>query len=57
MLVLIMDHLDQLVPGALDPEEGGEVLQVAEPVVEPGDGEVGQADVGTDAVGSVLLHS
>ena len=57
MLVLVMDDLDQLVPGALDPEEGGEVLQVTEPVVQPGDSEVGQADVGTDTVGSILLHS
>ena len=47
-----MDHLDQLVPQPPQPEEGRDVVEVAELLVQPGDGVVGQADVGADTVGS-----
>ena len=52
-----MDDLHQLVPGVLHPEQGGGVLQVTDLVVEPGDGVVGQGQVGTDALRPVLLYS
>ena len=32
-------------------------MEVTELVMEPGDGVVGQTEVGTDALGSVLLRS
>ena len=47
-----MDHLDQLVPHPVQPEERRDVVEVAELLVEPGDGVVGQADVGADTVRS-----
>ena len=43
-----MDHLDQLVPQPPQPEKGRDVVEVAELLVQPGDGVVGQADVGAD---------
>ena len=52
MLVLVMNHLDQLVPRSAQPEERRDVVEVAEPLVELGDRVVGQADVGADAVRS-----
>ena len=47
-----MNHLGQLVPHPSQPEERRDVVEVAELLVEPGDGVVGQADVGADALGS-----
>ena len=41
VLVLVMDDLDQLVSGSVDPEERGGVLQVAKQMVEPGNSVVG----------------
>lgn len=52
VLVLVMNHLDQLVPRSAQPEERRDVVEVAEPLVELGDRVVGQADVGADAVRS-----
>ena len=52
VLVLVMNHLDQLVPRSAQPEEGRDVVEVAQPLVELGDRVVGQADVGADAVRS-----
>ena len=57
MLILVMDDLNQLVSGSFDPEEWRDVLQVTKPVVEPGDGVIGQTEVGTDTIGSVLFYS
>ena len=57
MHVPVMDDLDQLVSGSSDPEEWRSVLQVTKPVVEPGDGVIGQTEVGTDTIGSVLFCS
>ena len=57
MLVLVMDDLDQLVSGSADPEERGGVLQITKTMVKPGNGVVGQTEVGTDAIRSVLLCS
>ena len=57
MHILVMDDLDQLVSGSSDPEEWRSVLQVTKLVVEPGDGVIGQTEVGTDAIGSVLFNS
>ena len=57
MHVLLMDDIEQLVSGSSDPEEWRSVLQVTKPVVEPGDGVIGQTEVGTDAIGSVLFCS
>ena len=54
MHVLVMNDLDQLVSGSSDPEEWRSVLQVTKLVVEPGDGVIGQTEVGTDTIGSVL---
>ena len=52
VLVLVMNHLDQLVPRTAQPEERRDVVEVAQPLVELGDRVVGQADVGADAVRS-----
>ena len=57
MIALVMEDLYQLVPGVLQPEQGGGVLQVTEFVMELGDGVVGQGEVDTDALGPVLLCS
>ena len=57
MPVLVMNDLDQLVSGSSDPEEWRSVLQVTKLVVEPGDGVIGQTEVGTDTIGSVLFCS
>ena len=57
MLILVMNNLNQLVSGSSDPEEWRSVLQVTKLVVEPGDGVIGQTEVGTDAIGSVLFYS
>ena len=57
MLVLVMDNLDYFISGSSDPEEWRSVPEVTKPVVEPGDGVIGQTEVGTDALGSVLLRS
>ena len=57
MLVLVMNNLDQFISGSSDPEEWRSVLEVTKPVVEPGDGVIGQTEVGTDTLGSVLLCS
>ena len=52
MLVLVVNHLNQLVSDPPQPEERGDVVEVAQLLVEPGDGVVGEADVGADTVGS-----
>ena len=52
-----MDDLDQLVSGSADPEKRGGVLQVAKLMVKPWNGVVGQTEVGTDTIGSVLFYS
>ena len=57
MLVLVMNNLDKFISGSSDPEEWRSVLEVTKPVVEPGDGVIGQTEVGTDTLGSVLLCS
>ena len=57
MHVPVMNDLDQLVSGSSDPEEWRSVLQVTKLVVEPGDGVIGQTEVGTDTIGSVLFCS
>ena len=57
MHVLLMDDIEQLVSGSSDPEEWRSVLQATKPVVEPGDGVIGQTEVGTDTIGSVLFCS
>ena len=57
MHILVMNNLDQLVSGSSDPEEWRSVLQVTKLVVEPGDGVIGQTEVGTDTIGSVLFCS
>ena len=57
MHVPVMHNLDQLVSGSSDPEEWRSVLQVTKLVVEPGDGVIGQTEVGTDTIGSVLFCS
>ena len=57
MHVPVMNDLDQLVSGSSDPEEWRSVLQVKKLVVEPGDGVIGQTEVGTYTIGSVLFCS
>ena len=52
VLVLVMNHLGQLVPHPSQPEERRDVVEVAELLMEPGDGVVGQADVGADTLRS-----
>ena len=52
VLVLVMNHLGQLVPHPTQPEERRDVVEVAELLMEPGDGVVGQADVGADTLRS-----
>ena len=47
-----MNHLNQLVSDPPKPEERGDVVEVAQLLVEPRDGVVGQADVGADTVRS-----
>ena len=47
-----MNHLDQLVPGPAQPEEGRDGVEMAQPLVQLGHRVVGQADVGADAVRS-----
>ena len=56
MLILIMENLDKSELSSSDPEDWGFVLQVAEVVVELGDAVGHQAEVGTDAVGLVLVQ-
>ena len=57
MHILVVDDLYQLVSGSSDPEEWRSVLKVAKPVMESGNGVIGQAEVGTDAIGSVFFCS
>jgi hypothetical protein len=57
MHVPSMNELDQLVSGSSDPEEWRSVLQVTKLVVESGGGVIGQTEVGTDTIGSVLFCS
>ena len=47
-----MNHLDQLVPGPSQPEEGRDGVEMAQPLVQLGHRVVRQADVGADAVRS-----
>ena len=54
--ILVMENLDKSELSSSDPEDGGFVLQVAEVVVELGDAVGHQAEVGTDAVGLVLVQ-
>ena len=56
MLILVMENLDKSELSSSDPEDGGFVLQVTEVVVELGDAVGHQAEVGTDAVGLVLVQ-
>ena len=54
--ILVMENLDKSELSSSDPEDGGFVLQVAEVVVELGDAVGHQAEVGTDALGLVLVQ-
>ena len=50
VLVLVVDDLDELVSDAAEPEEGGEVVEVGQLVVEVRHRVVAHAQVGADAV-------
>ena len=50
VLVLVVDDLDELVPDALEPEQGRAVVEVGQLVVQLGYRVVGHAQIGADAI-------